>query len=266
MNLETLKHTVFENIDNSNGLFTKHFHDTYTIGLTHDGLFKSIKSNISSLSYKNSTRIINPYEIHYGDSKSWKYTNFYPSIELLSQIYEDIFFEKQVPIFEKHIINDLYLYNLLLTLFYSVYNKFDKMQIEINLINALSYLIKTYTYTTKNYDNIFDESKIIINSTEYIKDNLGSNLCLDDISKKSSLSKYHFLRIFKKNIGLTPHHYIIMQRVNKAKELIINGQSLMDVSSNVGFSDQSHFIRNFRKMYGYSPKTLLKREKFVIYK
>ncbi len=49
-----LKHTVFENIENSNGNFTKHFHDTYTIGLTHDGFFKSINSQKATLCYKNS--------------------------------------------------------------------------------------------------------------------------------------------------------------------------------------------------------------------
>ncbi len=266
MNLEILKHTVFENIDNSNGLFTKHFHETYTIGLTHEGLFKSVNSNVSSLSYKSSTRVINPYEIHYGDSKSWKYTNFYPSVELLSKIYEDIFFEKKVPIFQKHIIEDIQLYNLLLKLFQSIYNELDTMQVETDLINALSYLIKEYTHTTKKYDNLFDEKKIVTNSTEYINDSLDSNISLDEIAKQSSLSKYHFLRVFKKNIGLTPHSYIVMQRINKAKELIIHGQSLMDASINVGFSDQSHFIRNFRKMYGYSPKTLLRKEQFVTYK
>jgi len=266
MNLKLLKNTVFENIDKSNGLFKKHFHDTYTIGITHDGLFKSINSNATCLSYKNSVRIINPHEVHHGDSKDWKYTNFYPSIQLVSSVYEDMFFEKKIVIFHRHIIDEKYLYKLLYMLFNSIYNNGDDLLIQTNTINALSYLINNYTSNIKNYDNYFDDKKVILNSIEYINDSLSSNISLEDIAKQSSLSQYHFLRIFKKNIGLTPHQYILTQRINKAKNMIISGQSLINASNNVGFFDQSHFIKNFRNMYGYSPKLLLKKEKFVKFK
>lgn len=266
MSLKELYQTVFENIDNSNGKFTKHFHDTYTIGLTHDGLFKSINSNQSSLAYKNSTRIINPGEIHCGDSNSWKYTNFYPKIELLVEIYEQIYFEKKIPIFQKHIIEDIQLYKLLYNFFQSAYKKEEQIAVETNLITALSYLIKNYTHNTREYNRLFDDKTIIINSIDYINDCLASKITLDELAANSSLSKYHFLRLFKKNMGLTPHHYIVTQRIHKAKELVLSGESLSQVSLNVGFSDQSHFIRNFRKIYGYSPKELLNKSNFILYK
>jgi len=266
MNMQALEDTVFENIQNSNGKFTKHFHDTYTIGLTHDGLFKSVNSKQSSLSYKDSTRIINPDEIHCGDSQSWKYTNFYPKIDLLAELYEQIYFEKKIPIFQKHIIQDITLFNLLYHFFQSAYNKMSQMEIETNLILALSYLIKNYTHNTKEYNNQFDDKKIMKNSIEYIKDSLDTNLSLDTLAAHSSLSKYHFLRVFKKSIGLTPHHYILTQRIHKAKELILYGESLSVAGLTVGFNDQSHFIRNFRKIYGYSPKELLKKSNFILYK
>ena len=266
MIINALKNTIFENVQSSNGSFKKHFHDTYTIGLTHGGCFKSINSNKASYSCIHSTRIINPYETHFGDSKEWKYTNFYPNIALLSSIYEDIFFEKKVPIFEKHIINDIELYKLLFELFTNIYTKQDSMKIEISLINSLSYLIKNYTKKTKLYDKDFNNNKIISTAKEFINDSLKYNISLDSISQNVSLSKYHFLRVFKEEVNLTPHQYILMQRVNKAKDLIISGQTLVQASLNVGFNDQSHFIRNFRKMYGYSPKMLLKKDNFVKYK
>lgn len=266
MNLELLNETIFENIENSNGNFSKHFHDTYTIGLTHDGLFKSINSNQSSMSYKNSTRIINPGEVHYGNSNEWKYTNFYPKIELLTQLYEDIFFEKKIPIFEKHIIDDIQLYNLLLSFFISAYQKDNILLIESNLISALSYLIKNYTYTTKNYQKLFDDKLIIKNSIEYIKDSLDTNITLEELSKITNISKYHFLRVFKNETGITPHQYILTQRIHRAKELALHGEKLSYIATKVGFNDQSHFIRNFRKIYGYSPKELLKDSNFILYK
>lgn len=266
MKLESLNETIFENIANSNGKFTKHFHDTYTIGLTHDGLFKSISQNQSTNSYKNSTRILNPGEVHYGDSNAWKYTNFYPKIELLTQIYEQMFFERKIPIFEKHIIEDINLYNLLFEFFFSAYENTEPMKIESNLISAMSYLIKNYTSKVENYQGLFDDKQIVKSSIEYIKDSLDTNISLDELAKNSKLSKYHFLRVFKKQLGLTPHQYILTQRVHKAKELILNGEKLNYIPASVGFSDQSHFIRNFRKIYGYSPKELQKEDNFILYK
>lgn len=263
MTVMTVKNTIFENILDSNGLFQKHFHSTYTIGITHDGFFKSFIQNKSSISYKQSTRIINPYEIHYGDSKSWKYTNFYPSISLLEEIHEQIFFEKKVPLFTEHIIEDKILYKLLWNLFNSVYIKSSYMNIETNLIETLSYIVKNYTSDKKNANNFPVQKEKIINTLEYIHDNIEYTISLDNLAKNVNLSKYHFLRIFKEHIGLTPHQYIIMNRVNKAKELIIKGESLSMASLYTGFNDQSHFIKNFRKIYGYSPKELQKKENFI---
>ena len=261
-----LHDTLFENIPAYDGTFAKHFHDTYTIGITHDGMFKSINSNKSSLAYQNSTRIINPEEVHCGDSHAWKYTNFYPSTELLANLYEQMYGEYKVPFFEKHIINDAPLFGLLLNFFRSVYDKKSPMEVEIALINALSYLIEHYTSYTQQNMMFCDKYSVAKTSVEYIHDNLYHDITLEELSAQTHLSKYHFLRVFKKSIGLTPHQYIIVERIQKAKELVLKGKSLSEVGLDVGFSDQSHFIRNFRKIYGYSPKLLLQKSNFILYK
>lgn len=266
MILTTLKDTIFENISNSDGLFTRHFHETYTIGITHGGRFKSVSSEKASFSYKNSTRVINPSEVHYGDSSSWQYTNIYPRVELLVELYKQIYFEKRVPIFHSHIIEDEELYKKLYIFFKSVFEKTDSMQIETYLIEAFSYLILNYTDSSKDFSSLFNEVKVIKNSIEYIHDNLNNTILLDEIAKNVEVSKYHFLRVFKSSLGVTPHNYIVFQRVNKAKEEILKGKSMSSTSFSTGFSDQSHFIKSFRKIYGYSPSTLLNSKNYLLYK
>jgi AraC-like DNA-binding protein len=265
MILHSLNNTKFEDIENSNGIFTKHFHDTYTIGITHGGVFQSISASHTSFSYKNSTRVINPGEVHSGDSSAWKYTNVYPKIELIANIYEQMFGEKKIPLFSKHVIEDLMLYQLLYRFFISVYHKEDKMLLEINTIEAFSYLIKNFATSKRDFTPLFDDKKIVKSSIEYIQDNIYTNILLDDLAENYNLSKYHFLRVFKNGIGLTPHSYILTQRVERAKELILNGKCLSEASLEAGFSDQSHFIRNFKKIYGYSPKELHKKSNFILY-
>lgn len=265
MNLEILKTTLFENIHNDNNSFHKHSHDTYTIGVTHEGMFKYINSNKSYYCYKSSTKISNPGELHLGQSQKWDYTNFYPSCELLTCIYEQIFFEKQLPFFLNHIIKDYKLYSLLCELFKSIYRKNEPIIIETNLISSISYLIKNYTNYTKDYEKIEDKKDIYKLSYEYINDNLLYNISLDELAKNVGLSKYHFLRVFKNEFGTTPYTYITNQKLKKASLDIIEGNTLINTSNTYGFSDQSHFIKTFKKVYGYTPSKLLDKNKIVIY-
>ncbi|NCD12445.1 MAG: AraC family transcriptional regulator [Epsilonproteobacteria bacterium] len=265
MKASLLRDTIFENITNSNGQFSNHFHDTYTIGLTHDGMFKSIRAHKASLAYSYSTRIINPGEVHCGDSHAWQYTNFYPSVALLTNLYEQMYGETKIPMFEKHIIQDDELYQRLVFFFRSVYQHEEPLLIESKLIAALSYLITHYTQ--KSLPSLFTckDKKSFSMVIDYIHAHLDGDISLDDLSYVAKISKYHFLRLFKNHIGLSPHQYIMAERTYKAKTLILKGESLSLAGLHAGFSDQSHFIRSFRKIYGYSPKTLLQKSNFILY-
>ncbi len=256
-----LRNTLFENLQCSNENFEKHYHDTYTIGLTYKGFLKSYNLKQNFESYIYSCRINNPGEIHGGVSKEWSHLNFYPKTELLMSVYEQIFSEKKIPIFEKHIIYDDILFTKLDRFFHSISNFEDSLGVESNLIDALSYLILNYTTYASDHSNTFDDKKIIKQTLDFIGDSIEVNLTLDLLAQNCSLSKYHFLRVFKKEIGMTPHSFIINERINRANILLQNGVSISEASQSVGFSDQSHFTRNFKKYFGYTPK----KSNFILY-
>jgi AraC-like DNA-binding protein len=66
----------------------------------------------------------------------------------------------------------------------------------------------------------------------------------------------HFARSFKATMGLTPHHFVINRRQDRAVELLsISSESLADIATLCGFSDQSHFCRVFKRALGLSPGT-----------
>lgn len=265
MSKQLLDDLIFTNVNSSNKVFTPHFHDTYSIGITHKGLYKSKNRNNTFNFYEKSTRINNPNEVHEGTSSSWDNHYIYPSVELLSEIYFQIFGEKNTPVFNQHIIEDKILYEKLFMLFYSYFHKKDKLLVESCLIDALSYLVKNYSHTKKISSKEFDNFKIIKRSIEYIEDSLDTNLDLEDLSKNVNLSKYHFLRIFKKELLLTPHQYILNKRVEKAKALVQSGVSISHAALEVGFNDQSHFNRNFKRYYDYLPSQILNNRNFILY-
>ncbi|MGA1932747.1 AraC family transcriptional regulator [Arcobacter sp. YIC-464] len=259
-----LENILFENVKQSTNDFTKHYHDTYTIGLTYQGVLKSYNSYESYDSYEYSIRINNPGEVHSGKSKLWSHANFYPTVELLSNLYEQIFYEKRTPFFQRHIVENKILFFKLHNFFNAYFSKEDEMQIESLLIEALSELILSNTIYTKEYNKIFEDRKIVKDTYELINDSLDTNFTLESLASNVNLSKYHFLRLFKKEFGLTPHAFIINQRLNKANRLIQKGVSISQASIEVGFNDQSHYSRNFKKYFGYTPLTLKKNSNFIL--
>ncbi len=94
----------------------------------------------------------------------------------------------------------------------------------------------------------------IVRSIVYIENNLLSPLNLDKISSEACMSKFHFCRIFKKYVGITPMQYAINMRLKKAMLLLQRKDlSISTVSLKAGFRDLSEFNKQFKKLYGSSP-------------
>lgn len=94
---------------------------------------------------------------------------------------------------------------------------------------------------------------------DYIHAHLTDELNLAQISAQVNLSKYHFLRLFRQQFGITPHQYIINCRVNRARDALEQGAALDDVVFHYGFTDLSHLNRRFKPIYGMTPRQYQQR-------
>jgi AraC family transcriptional regulator len=89
---------------------------------------------------------------------------------------------------------------------------------------------------------------------KYIRENLDQTLALDDLAKVARLSPSYFIPLFQQSTGMTPHKYVLHQRVEYAKELLgYSKLSLMEVAHKCGFLDQSQFTTTFRRHTGITP-------------
>ena len=78
---------------------------------------------------------------------------------------------------------------------------------------------------------------------------------LADLARTAGLSRYHFLRTFKRVTGITPHQWVLRNRLRQAAErLVSNREPVTDIALDVGFDDLSNFIRSFRREFGVSPR------------
>jgi len=78
---------------------------------------------------------------------------------------------------------------------------------------------------------------------------------LGDLARAAGLSRYHFLRTFKRVTGVTPHQWLLRARLrDAAQRLVATRDPITEIALDVGFEDLSNFIRSFRTEFGVSPR------------
>ena len=90
---------------------------------------------------------------------------------------------------------------------------------------------------------------------EYVEEHLDPGPTLEQMAAVAHLSPYHFARQFKQATGLPPYQYVILRRVEWARQLLQtqSGLSLAEVAARAGFSDQSQFSHHFKRLVGVTP-------------
>ena len=112
----------------------------------------------------------------------------------------------------------------------------------------------TREHKLRSYDDGLPKDKLN-QAIEYINTHLSENLSLMAIAAELDVSQYYFCRLFKRSTGLTPHQYLIQQRVERAKQLLNQPQlSVAHIASKCGFANQSHLAKQFRQYTGVTPK------------
>jgi AraC family transcriptional regulator len=125
------------------------------------------------------------------------------------------------------------------------------------LANALAvYLLNRYTvrrYTPVTYKGGLPGYRLK-RVLDHIGDNLAQDLSLAQLAAIAGMSPHYFAELFKKSTGYAPHRYVLLHRIERAKQDLRNaGRSIIEVGLDVGFQNPTHFARMFRKFVGTSP-------------
>ncbi|WP_019503149.1 AraC family transcriptional regulator [Pseudanabaena sp. PCC 6802] len=119
-------------------------------------------------------------------------------------------------------------------------------------------------YSTRNhrfreYDDGMPKQKLR-QAIEYIQRHLGEDISLSEIAYELNISQYYFCRLFKQSTGVSPHQYLIRQRVERAKQLLKQPErTITAVAMECGFANQSHFAKCFRACTGMNPNQFRKQ-------
>jgi len=236
--------------------FDKHAHEEYTISLIHDGNMKGFLDGFSHHFQKSAILTINPDEVHScrtDNEEGYNYTSLYFDKSVLEKLSKDEFGSKDIYFNKFSLFNEKIYKRLAYLVFKDEKKEISKLEFESNLIEVLKEIVLLNTsFTSEN--NLSNNDKMVLKAKEFMNDNFFLDICLDDISNELDISKYHFLRLFKEKAYCSPHSYLMNRRVEKAKQFLQKGETIINTAYACGFNDQSHLHRRFKSIIGLTPK------------
>lgn len=128
-----------------------------------------------------------------------------------------------------------------------------KVQIPL-CVNDLVLHVNRIIYEQDFPESRSGESSLYEKLLAYIEEHIDEELSLDELAETFYVSKYHIAHIFKENLGMSIHQYIMKKRLSLCSEALLSNESISGVYSSFGFGDYSSFYRAFKKEYGISPK------------
>ncbi|RDU97121.1 helix-turn-helix domain-containing protein [Trinickia dinghuensis] len=249
--------------------FAPHWHEAYAVPVIEAGAEMFAYQGGHHVAEAGTVPVINPGEVHTGSRAmevGWRYRVFYIPVDFMAELTGDIAAAPQpMPWFPADVIRDPDLaarvaraHRLLEGLNGSAHGgpfplHGDPLAAETALIDAMSTLIVRHAlrHTDARQPNI-DPPRVAL-MKERLAADLTEPLSLSELAADVGLSAFHAARLFTQATRMPPHAWRNQLRLQRALAPLREGVAVADVAAACGFTDQSHFTRHFRRMFGVPP-------------
>jgi AraC-like DNA-binding protein len=230
--------------------FSPHRHDTYALGITLRGVQSFDYRGASRHSLPGQLVILHPDELHdgrAGDDRPFQYRTVYVAPVDIQRILAG----RVLPFIKGGVSDDPPLRRALQALLDDLDHPLDDFEVQQGLYDlAISLLRASGVEAVGKAAN----RAAVWSARDYIEANLKRPIRLDDLEHITGHDRWQLSRDFRALLGASPYRYLIFRRLDNARRMMAAGAKLADVAHASGFSDQSHFIRHFKKAYGMTPK------------
>ena len=135
-----------------------------------------------------------------------------------------------------------------------------ELLIKAQLLTALAILMPFCTKDSAELALRTEHAEKIKTALDFMDRNYGEEIAIADVAAACYFSQYHFMRFFKKYMGMSCGEYLKNLRLEKAAQAFARGNTvILDVAMDAGFRNLSYFYREFQKKYGYTPKQFIHR-------
>jgi AraC-like DNA-binding protein len=233
-----------------------HRHDSYVIAVIEAGAEALSARGVRWRAAPGQIVLLNPDELHDGQAAgpAFRYRVFYPSPGLLRAAATDLSdgADRPAPGFGPVIVDDPALARCLLAAHVASKDEPDALARDSALTSALAALLRRHA-DPRPLPRAGAEQRRIARVTAMMRAEPERPFALEDLAAAAGLSRFHFLRVFSKATGQTPHAFLVNQRVNRAQEMLRAGERPAEVAVACGFADQPHLTRLFRRIVGVTP-------------
>jgi len=236
--------------------YSKHSHDSFSISVFGIGEVEvEFHTKEEELVSCNEIIIFNPNQVHQTKSEIKKTKNYFTlhvDTNWCKDIQTRLFGFSERFIYTQNIIDDKLLTKKLFDVFQTLILE-DKSNSKV-LEEIIVIILQKYTILDK-VQRESEEHMLCKKVEEYILNNIKEQITIEDISKAVSYNESYLTRVFKKEYGLSPYAFLINKRVQKAKDKLLDDRriKLSELSNEVGFYDQSHFSKVFKRTFATSP-------------
>ncbi|NIB40483.1 AraC family transcriptional regulator [Pseudomaricurvus alkylphenolicus] len=247
----------------SHNVYGLHAHREYSIGLVASGEATSVINGTEYQLGPGDLVLINPEEPHSCNPNagtSWGYYMLYIAADWWQKIANGLAAVPGAANFHLPVVRDASLASSFTEFAAGVLQHnggaaLPTEFIELELLDCLLKLVET-THTLNQSPSDLDKPNqpLIDKIKTYLHSHVGDNVQLQELCEIAHRSPGNVIRLFKQHTGMSPYAYLQNYRINQAKVLLREGQSISQVAQSMGFSDQSHLNRIFKRHVASTPR------------
>ncbi|MBV6286742.1 helix-turn-helix transcriptional regulator [Pseudomonas aegrilactucae] len=236
--------------------FAPHVHEGYVITIIESGAQRFWHRGSEHLAPVGSMVLINPDELHTGakaHEQGWRYRGYYPEQARITGVLDELELKHHgVPSFRASVLHDPQLARAFSGLHCLAENGASALEQQTAWREAVLLLVQRHA-GGREARAPGQEPGAVTRAKELMDSRLAYPPSLEELATAVNLSPFHFARVFRQATGLPPHAWLKQRRLSRARELLKSDCLPFNVAFALGYSDQSHFNRQFKQAYGVTP-------------
>lgn len=235
--------------------YAPHTHDTYVTGAIVSGCETFVVRGERRYGTPGDLCFVHPGEVHDGEphGESYAYRMSYPGVELLREIACELTGRETVetPYFPEPIVRDPDGAARFVAAHRSL-GSADPLQGDERFVSVMALILSRHA-RLGDPAPVGTERRPVRRAQDYLDAHFAENIDLPTLAAVAGVSRFHLVRAFRKETGLTPHAWLTDRRVRAARDRLAAGRTPGEAAADCGFADQSHLTRVFKARVGVTP-------------
>jgi AraC-like DNA-binding protein len=244
--------------------FPAHFHTTFAIGVMTRGSCALECRGGTYLLRAGHVVLIAPGEVHTGEqvgAEGWSSRVLYPSPEVIEGA-RNLETPSSHPLrFRVPIVDDALLARRIVSLHDALTAAHTPLEQETLTLDLVASVFGLHDEPRR--ERLFRHGPSMTAARDYLHAHSAEGVTLTRLAAVAGLSCFYFLRLFRIAYGVTPHVYLALLRLERARAMLRTDAPLAQIAVACGFSDQSHLTRFFKRVYGITPGVYAKQVRTI---